>query len=172
MSRKCQPAYEHVFDFIDKNVFPLSTVATFTTDYEVAMRNALRKINPTARMFACHFHFCQASKKKAMKIDNFIAMIRSDKYAASIYYRLLCLPILPATHIHEAFESLKKEAFQRNKRGFSRFFKYFEKQWIVKVIKFCLNAFHSTLKGFSTLKQHRFHLLMIFVFFIFLLSLL
>lgn len=133
MSRKSQAAYDHAFEYLNKNVFKLSSVASFTTDYEVAMRNALRDMNPTAKMYACHFHFCQAGKRKASQIIGFVDMIRSDNRAASIYYRLLYLPLLPAIYIKDAFESLQNEAFTLNRSGFKKYFAYFEKQWIVKV---------------------------------------
>lgn len=128
--KKSQAAYEHLFDFINTNVFKLSTVASFTTDYEVAMRNALRKINPTAKIYACHFHYCQALKRKASQIVGLVKLFRSRNgaKAQTIYYRLQCLPLLPAVHIKDAFDVLKKEALEIKHPALNAFMLYFEKQ--------------------------------------------
>lgn len=135
LSNKTQAAYTDVFRYIEQNVFKLSEVASFTTDYEIAMRNALRAINPNANMFACHFHFCQAAKKKATQTEGFIELIRKNKEAESIYYRLFCLPLLPAAFIKNAFESLQTEADALKKRPMKKFLAYFRKQWMDKVNK-------------------------------------
>lgn len=45
MTRKTQKAYEHALEYVDENVFPL-TCATIITDYECAMRQAIRKVVP------------------------------------------------------------------------------------------------------------------------------
>lgn len=52
---------------------------------------------------------------------------------SSIYYRLQCLPLLPATDILQAFSDLKEEAMVEDRAGFLLFFEYFTSQWMVKV---------------------------------------
>lgn len=69
MSNKSRLAYDHAFEYFENNVFKLFKAASFTTDYEIAMRAALMKINPAAKMVACHFHFAQACKRRAAQID-------------------------------------------------------------------------------------------------------
>lgn len=133
MSKKSQAAYEHLFNYIEQNIFQLSTVVSFTTDYETAMRNALVKVNPNARMVACHFHYCQALKRRASQTDGFVTLIKINKEAESIYYRLMDLPLLPAEFIPDISEELQREAFHLNKRGFKQFFTYFRREWINKV---------------------------------------
>lgn len=133
MSKKSQAAYSHVFSFIESNIFKISKAVSCTTDFEVAMRNAVSAMNPKIKMFTCHFHFCQAAKRRASQTPGFVQFIRSNKDAESIYYRLQCLPILPAQYINDAFDSLKEEAFNLNKAAFMKYFAYFEHQWIKKV---------------------------------------
>lgn len=133
MSKKSQVAYEHAFNYIENNIFPLSSAITITTDYEKAMRNALSKINPIARMYACHFHFCQAVKRRATKIDGLVNFIRTNIKAESIYYRLMSLPLLPSNFIMATFEQLKNEVLELKKKCFRNFFAYFENQWIKNV---------------------------------------
>lgn len=134
MSKKSRLSYEAVFDYVDKNIFQLSRAASFTTDYEVAMRSALAICNPTAKYYACHFHFTQACKRRASKLDGLVTLIRSNTDAESIYYRLLSLPILPAAHIIPVFNELQTEARALKNRSMNKFLAYFRKQWIVKVI--------------------------------------
>lgn len=155
MTKKSQAAYEHLFNYIDENIFKLSSVASFTTDYEDALRNGLAKTNPNARMYACHFHYCQALKRRATQINGFVNFIRTNKEAESIYYRLMALPLLPADFILEAFDQLQQEALKVNKKNFKQFFAYYKRQWIRKVNKYYLislpqsNTFTSFVKLFK-----------------------
>lgn len=136
MSKKSRAAYAHVFKYIDANIFKLSRAASFTTDYEIAMRAAIADCNPMAKMYACHFHFSQACKRRACKIDGLIEFIRSDRQAESIYYRLLSIPLLPENHILNAFNELRTEARALKNGGMNKFIVYFRKQWIMKVFTF------------------------------------
>lgn len=141
MSKKSKNAYTHVFEYIEKNIFELSNAASFTTDYELAMRTAIAECNPTARMYACHFHFAQACKRRASQIDGFVHLVRTNKDVECIYYRLMCLPLLPAQYIADAFNALKAEARVIKKRALKQFVSYYERQWIIKVNFFCLCLF-------------------------------
>lgn len=135
MTHKSQECYENVFKFIEQNVMTMACLS-YTTDYEISMRKALQKIHPEVKRFACYFHYCQAVKKHAYKEKQLLGLMRSDTNARSLYYRLLCLPLLPAEHIKEMFLSLREEAFKINKSVFRPFFKYFNKQWVEKVCIF------------------------------------
>lgn len=139
MSGKTQKLYEHVFAFFEEHIFSLAC-ASFTSDYEVAMRNALRLAHPDTKLYACLFHFCQAIKKRGWKTFGFVRLVRNDIIARSIYYRLQCLPLLPTVHIRPMFDSLKGEVAKlpRNaKRIFRPFLEYFERQWIERVCIVC-----------------------------------
>lgn len=132
MSKKSRIAYEHVFRFIEHNVFSLKG-KSFTTDYEVAMRLALQTVYPNTRMVACWFHFTQAVKRKASKIDDFVKFLRSDAEASTLYHKMQCLPLLPAKEIQSAFIALKTAANAVDKSKFRDFMKYYEAQWLKKV---------------------------------------
>lgn len=102
------------------------------TDFEKGMRNAIAIVVPNVRLTACWFHFSAACKKKAMRFFGaMVQLIRSNEEAASIYYRLLCLPLLPADRIIAAFESLKIWASKFP--AFNGFIAYFERQWLERV---------------------------------------
>lgn len=139
MSGKAQKVYEHVFAFFEEHIFSLAC-ASYTSDYEVAMRNALRVAHPETKLYACLFHFCQAVKKRGWKTFGFVRLVRNDPIARSIYYRLQCLPLLPTVHIRPMFISLKNEVAKltrSSKKIFRPFLEYFERQWIERVSIVC-----------------------------------
>lgn len=84
MSRKSEEAYDDVMNFINENVIDLKC-GKFTTDFEVAMRNALHKICPTATLIACWFHFNQAVKRYASQIPGFSAFLKGNDEANKIF---------------------------------------------------------------------------------------
>lgn len=132
MTRKTEECYAHVLRYIEEFIFDLKP-SKFTTDYEIAMRNALEKHYPDAKFVKCWFHFTQAVKRNAAKVTGFMNFIQLDDNAEGIYYKLMCLPLLPASLIKETFEKLKSAAFAIDKRRFLQFINYYERQWIVKV---------------------------------------
>lgn len=131
MSKKSRVAYEHVFRFVEHNVFSLKC-KSFTTDYEMAMRIALQTVYPNTRLVACWFHFTQAVKRRAGKFDGFVKFLSSSDGANTIYHKLQCLPLLPAHEIKSAYVSLKEQANALDKVKFRDFLKYYEGQWIKK----------------------------------------
>lgn len=134
MSRKTQGSYEDVFHFISENIFSLNKAQSFTTDYEMAMRNALKKMFPDAQMFACYFHYTQAVKRKVSQLSEVMAEINRGGIAKSIYQRAQCLPLLPADQIVPAFNELVGEANKmENKTAFRPFLTYMKEQWMKKV---------------------------------------
>lgn len=132
MSRKTTKAYHHVFKYIQNKIFDMACFS-FTTDFERAMRNALRSIYPNSKFILCWFHFTQAAKKRAMQTPQLIPYIRQNREAEEIYYKLLSLPLLPAHHIKNEFQRLKVIARARHRTVFADFLNYYEQQWIIKV---------------------------------------
>lgn len=134
MSRKTQTSYEDVFKFVDDNVFPINTSNSFTTDYELAMRNALKKLFPGADMIACYFHYTQALNRKASQLRGVMDEINKDALAKSIYQRTMCLPLLPADRILAAFKDLVSEVKNlEDPVAFKPFLEYVHAQWMQKV---------------------------------------
>lgn len=100
------------------------------------MRNALSKMFPAAEMISCYFHYTQAIKRSVSKLPDMLEAIKSDEKAKSIYYRVLCLPLLPAEHIEIKFKDLCNEAKlldSNTKKALAPFFTYLRRQWIKKV---------------------------------------
>lgn len=132
MSNKTEDAYDDVLSYIHGNVMNL-TCAKFSTDYLVAIRNALQKISPGVQLVACWFHFCQAVKRYATKIAGFNKFLQWDAEAKVIFEQMHCLPLLPPEHILPAFKTLEVKASAINKKAFLKFFVYCQRQWLVRV---------------------------------------
>lgn len=132
MSCKKQICYAHILDYIHDNICSLEG-ATFMTDYEHAMRNALARRYPNMALRCCWFHFCQAVKRNGSKTAGFIHLIRNNLIEREVYYKLMCLPLLPSSEIVGAFETLQAKAAIVNHGPFKLFLEYFHRQWIVNV---------------------------------------
>lgn len=128
MSNRTTASYEKVFNYINTEILNLDG-ATIMTDFERAMRNALRKIAPNSVLLACWFHFCQALRRKIASIPELFFLIRSNTEARIFYRQFQCLALLPADKIEAAFVQLAYNALKKFKQ-FERFVKYFDKQWI------------------------------------------
>lgn len=134
MSRKTRRAYEHLFKYIKNSIFDIGNCESIMTDFEVAMRNALRVIFPEAELNCCWFHFTQAAKKRAMQTPQLIPYLLQHQSAREIYYKLLSLPLLPPSDILKQFKKLKVFSLANHKTVFADFIKYYENQWIKKVL--------------------------------------
>lgn len=134
MTRKLEASYEHLFRYINTNILQLKP-ASFMTDFECGLRNALRSVWPAAEQYICWFHYCQAIKRHASQIPQFLSLARSSGKTIRIYYEIMCLPLLPATSIKVAFEELKADAKAKHGTLYTKFMRYIESQWIRKVLK-------------------------------------
>lgn len=126
-----QKAYEAVFKYVHDNVMPLDC-CLFMADYEKALRNGFQTVVPQANIVGCWFHFTQACKRNAMKLSKLMKLVRSNEDAERIYYKLLCLPLLPGDKIVSAFATIKKAALEISQL-FRKFLVYYEKQWLIRV---------------------------------------
>lgn len=132
MTRKTEVCYQHIFKYIDENVFSLQC-KSFMTDFELAMRNALKSIYPNCEHNTCWFHQTQAAKQNMMKLRPLSKLIRTNDEARTIYKKLLALPLLPADLIVDAFHKIKTLALSKFKQ-FKTYLAYFERQWLQRVI--------------------------------------
>lgn len=128
MSNRTTASYEKVFNYINTEILNLNGV-TIMTDFERAMRNALRKIAPDSVLLACWFHFCQALRKKLASIPELFFLVCSNMEAKIFYRQFQCLALLPADKIEGAFVQLAFNALKKFQQ-FDRFVDYFDKQWI------------------------------------------
>lgn len=132
MTRKTEESYYHLFDYIEKNVCSLNC-KSFMTDFERAMRNALKSLYKDSAFNTCWFHLCQAARRQVAKKGVLAALIQRDEVARELYKKVLAIPLLPAEFIKDAFLVLKGEILTRFSREFLDFMLYFERQWIENV---------------------------------------
>lgn len=105
MTRKTEAAYTHLFQKIDDMLFKLEPTSVMS-DYERAMRNALRTVYPNCQIIGCWFHFCQAIGKHCKKIGGLNAKLDSDVGAKKLYHKFLALPLVRIDLIAEAIALL------------------------------------------------------------------
>lgn len=77
MTRKTTVAYTHLFRYIKDELIDLKPTS-FMTDFEVAMRYAIRIVYPGAKMFTCCFHFCQAVKRHGSQLGKVLTTVRKN----------------------------------------------------------------------------------------------
>lgn len=150
MTRRTKRAYAAVFQFIESEICKMDP-DSFMTDYEQAMRNAIREKWPNCELKACYFHFTQAVRKYAsIHCPGFLNVIVKDNTMNRLFHKFLVLPLLPATQIDSAFVLLKAEA-QSYGAVFKKFIEYFEAQWIVIVsqLNLLVSTFHYIARYFS-----------------------
>lgn len=128
MTRKTQKCYEHALEYVHKNVFSLKCEAIIT-DFEYAMRQAIRNIISGIKLLGCWFHFAQAIRRKMASLSELFELVRTEEKIKTVYYKMICLASLPFDKIEMAFNELALEGLQLTK-DFAPFIKYFQAQWI------------------------------------------
>lgn len=131
MTRKTQKAYEHALQYVNENIFPLKGEALIT-DYECAMRQAVLIVAPGIKLLGSWFHFAQAIRRKVASLPELFELVRTDEKAKNLYYRIICLALLPHDKIERAFNELALEGLKMSK-AFLPFIKYFQDQWLKRV---------------------------------------
>ncbi|XP_033252415.1 uncharacterized protein LOC117191740 [Drosophila miranda] len=157
MTRKTELCYQHLFTYIDSNICCLKG-ASFISDYEKAMRNALKGLHPNMNFYACWFHFTQACKKNAKQSSGFENTLKCNKKAYMLFMKFLHLPLLPESKIVEAFNLLKGEAINLNKKLFSPFLKYFNRQWLKKEGPKSISVFKRSTRTTSSVEAYNLNL--------------
>lgn len=146
MTRKLESSYEHLFTYINTNVCELKP-ASFMTDFERGMRNAIKTVWPEVNQYTCWFHYCQAIKRHSAQIPEFMSIVRGETSKLKIYYDVMCLPLLPPADINIAFMELKAEALAKYGELYTKFLHYVESYWLKKVDNYLnciLCAFNET----------------------------
>ncbi|XP_067625165.1 uncharacterized protein [Eurosta solidaginis] len=143
---KNQKAYEHLFGFINSNLLRLEPTS-FMTDFELGLRNGIKKIFPDAKLKGCWFHFKQAVRRRAINFEELSKILSKSRDAKTVLNKLMSLPLLDPDNILDGFilckqEALNNEAFQYdNGNVFDRILEYYERQWLGKITPGQLSLF-------------------------------
>lgn len=133
MTLRDKDAYVELMRWVQANVCDLDPVS-FMTDYEGALRNALKEVYPLCEVRGCFFHISQAVRRKASKLAGFLAELHANKKADHIFRQFLALPLLPKERIVEGFELLVRKSAVHGEL-FKKFVAYYERWWIKTVKK-------------------------------------
>lgn len=129
MTRVSTDCYAAVFEYIESRLFKLEP-SEFLTDFEMALRNAIRNRYPEAVLRGCWFHFCQALRRKSIRLG-LHRLIKSDRDAKGAHRQLMCLPLLPNDNIIPGFDALMNEAKHLGiYRRMKDYFRYVRDYWL------------------------------------------
>lgn len=97
MERKTDLTYSELFSQLDR--FILGEVKEVMTDYEAALRKAIKKAFPATSLSGCFFHFGQAvyRRGRALQLPDFQQGSTALKMA-------MALPLLPPDFINEGID--------------------------------------------------------------------
>lgn len=129
MTTKTEQCYSAIFQYIEKNIISLNG-KSFMADYERSMRHALKNLFPDLKIAACWYHFSQNLKQNALRFREMMKEIRNNSAAKEIYHKLHVIPLLPPKLIQSTFQSLKSTARTIHPSKFTKFLKYYERQWL------------------------------------------
>ncbi|XP_039297914.1 uncharacterized protein LOC120354617 [Nilaparvata lugens] len=94
MTRKTEDSYRRVLTFVREQLITCPVVR-ITTDFEVGLINASKRIFPGAQHQGCWFHFTQAIWRYVMTHD-LSAVCRADVDNMKVIKMVMALPHLPA----------------------------------------------------------------------------
>ncbi|XP_055307943.1 uncharacterized protein LOC129572060 [Sitodiplosis mosellana] len=129
MTRATAIAYKAVFRYIEDNIFELKP-ARFMADFEAAMRKAIADFYPHTEINGCWYHFCAAVRRKTLSFG-LHNLIKNSFGAWSVYKKLLCLPLLPASKIVKGFNIVVQQSTDFGVLDeFEELFAYFQNFWL------------------------------------------
>lgn len=132
MTRRTTEIYADVFRFIEKRIFKLNP-AEFITDFEAAMRKAIRRRYGKVVLRGCWYHYSAAIRKKMVKLG-LLGLLKHNHRARSIKVMMQGLPLLPQEHFMQGYNHVKYLACRWNLFAkFKKFFHYFEQFWVAEV---------------------------------------
>jgi MULE transposase domain len=103
------------------------------SDWESALRSAIRVTWKNIKIFGCRFHFAQALRKHALSLKLF-KLLKSSREASRCFEMLTKLCLLPESSIEKGYEDIQSYIkLHRIEKDFKPFIKYFERQWVRRV---------------------------------------
>ena len=113
MSRRQTVDYTTVLEAIFKMLPPENKIQEVVIDFERAMWSAFKKVLPShSKLHGCWFHWSQCIYRK-VKDAKLHHQYAKNGPIREFIKMLMALPHLPAEHIPEAFNRLKKQKYNR-----------------------------------------------------------
>ncbi|XP_051176184.1 uncharacterized protein LOC127291231 [Leptopilina boulardi] len=126
MDSKTIEAYTAVFECIVR-LIPEYEIQEVLTDYENALKTALRNVFPNIILHGCWFHYKQALLRKALQLK-LHALLKTNKDAKHLLALIIALPLLSAHLIRKTYDEICHAQSQYIKTKFQSFFQYYEHQ--------------------------------------------
>lgn len=109
------------------------------TDYEDALRNAVRNVWPNCQIRGCEYHLKQAINRKCNKITEVKQTLKRSFFARKIKKMLMNIAQLPENKIDEGYAAVRSYADKwKLSSKFTELFSYFERQWLREVRFHCI----------------------------------
>ena len=102
LPNKTQDTYEKLFDCLEQ--FGKKVVI----DFEAAVGNAIRKMQPDTKIQFCFFHLGQAVWRNVQKLGFTRKYMDDDEFRLNVK-KMICLAFVPVIYVIFAFEALRKE---------------------------------------------------------------
>lgn len=139
MNKKNERMYQKVFKFVRDAVLPANgcfyTPKAATMDYEMGLRNAVKKTWPKIQTFGCNFHFCKAIFQNAILNKSLSKRVlkNSSKHNECLLM-FMRLSLLPLRDVEAGIELLLQYIQDDPvlKADFKPFIKYFNTTWTVR----------------------------------------
>jgi len=149
MTRRTQVAYLPIMEML-KTQYNIK-VNSAMSDFEPALRNAIRQVYPDVILLGCWFHFLQVNiflsevffkffiKRSFQAVIRHIknvlkhsAYMKSDTLAKVTVRRLLSLPLLPVDQTAGGFDAIRQTVNDDNV-NLQRILVHFNDEWMIKV---------------------------------------
>lgn len=136
MTKKSERMYQKVLEFVRDVILPANdcfyTPTAATMDYEMGLRNAVKKTWPNIKSYGCNFHFCKALFQNAILFKNLSKSVlgNSSKHHECLlmFMRLSLLPLADVkAGIAVILQYIQDDP--ELKLDFLPFIKYFNATW-------------------------------------------
>ena len=130
MTNKTQISYSTVFSClksIGSSINCKLEPGLIMTDFELALRNALKEVFPKASLSGCYFHFSKALWDKISKLG--LRRKEFKQKSLSLIAYLQIVAHCPLKEREQLFEEVQ-EIFKEEDKRFKTFFNYFKKEWL------------------------------------------
>jgi hypothetical protein len=135
MPGKKQKQYEAFFHFLKYAILrhenarrnPISVMS----DFERALRNAIKVIFPSTKLLGCNFHHLQALRRRAMKTEGLSTKIYKNSQHHYILKMFMRISLLPIERINTGLQQLKRyiASMPDILMDFHEFTLYYEETW-------------------------------------------
>ena len=104
MKKKCTGGYLEIFQKL-KELCPEFALSVFISDFEKALKRAVKTAFPNAKIMGCYFHYSQAILRKVNNLG-LKRLYRKNKIVQRVVRMLIQLALLPYNKIQQGFDQI------------------------------------------------------------------